>query len=62
MKTEQRQDLQELARTLVHPERFGDLALGDTIEFDPIPVAYPHRVDDLSNVIPVDFTEKPEGA
>ena len=28
------QQLGELARTLVHPERFGDMALQDTIEFD----------------------------
>ena len=34
MKAEQQQQLGELARTLVHPERYGDVALQDTIEFD----------------------------
>lgn len=28
------QQLGELARTLVHPERYGDVALQPTIEFD----------------------------
>lgn len=28
------EQLGELARTLVHPKRFGDMALQDTIEFD----------------------------
>jgi hypothetical protein len=30
------EQLHELARELVSPERFGDVALGDTIEFEPI--------------------------
>lgn len=39
MKAEQQQQLGELARTLVHPERYGDVALQDTIEFDSREVA-----------------------
>lgn len=61
MKREQHLELFRLARTLVTPERFGDAAMQDTIEFTPIRlVEYPHRVDDPSNVIPVDFTEPPD--
>lgn len=63
MKAEQRQDLQELARTLVTPDRFGDLALQDTIEFAPLRlVEFPHRVDDPAGEVPEDFTAPPESA
>lgn len=58
-----KQQLQELARTLVTPERFGDVALQDTIAFEPLRlVEFPHRVDDPKGVTPEDFTSPPEAA
>lgn len=46
------QELDELAGTLVTVERFGDLALSDTIEFEPIRLAEP--VDPILRLVDID--------
>jgi hypothetical protein len=47
----QKTTLAELAKMLVTPERYGDAALQDTVEFDPIPeqptaqiLQFPHQL------------------
>lgn len=64
MKAEQQQQLGELARTLVHPERYGDVALQDTIEFDSravIDAVWDAEIEEekqrIRNQRPVDYGE-----
>lgn len=46
------QELEELAGSLVTVERFGDLALSDTIEFEPIRLVEP--VDPILRLVDID--------
>lgn len=64
MKAEHQQQLGELARTLVHPERYGDVALQDTIEFDSravIDAVWDAEIEEekqrIRNQRPVDYGE-----
>lgn len=64
MKAEQQQQLGELARTLVHPQRYGDVALQDTIEFDSravIDAVWDAEIEEekqrIRNQRPVDYGE-----
>jgi len=64
MKAEQQQQLGELARTLVHPERYGDVAMQDTIEFDSrevIDAVWDAEIEEekqrIRNQRPVDYGE-----